>query len=406
MPSSRPLRNAALFVGALLASAPYAALAQETTPKTVDDFRAGAAVEHSGVRDQGNAGFCWAYSTTAMIEAGLLRDRRIQLDLSEEYVAFFNIYDQLLKMAPQLFAMMKRDGTPTAKKNAAINDFVNGALILFFFHPTEGAPDLTSGPNLIEKYGIVPQSVFPFKSKGGLFASRVEGRVRRFINQTLRDPEKSKAFRKRNADGTYSNEPLAEPILVELAKAYTNEAIAPPAEGQPSLAKALLGAYRDGFTYEGVHYDPKEFAKSYLGFAPSNYRVVAVDSKHEKEGLALLSETLAKGEPAELAFTLYEGYSEQAKASGIFQPGLCSGKPCGVAGGHAVLIVNSAQDAKTDRLGGVIIQNSWGPVGLDDRGQPGETKGFQIVTLDYLRKVYTEAKEKPEDRNWTFLIRR
>ncbi len=395
---SKNLRKS-VFVATLFIALP--ALATEP-PKTPADFLISDPVTHSEIRDQGKTGFCWAYSTTAMLEAELLRERGIRTDLSEEYIGFFHIYEQLLKMAPQFFTMEKAapEGQDSPRPG---RDLLNGALVTFFFHPAEGAPDLNLGMDLIEKYGIVPESAFAFKSAKGFFASRIEGRVRRFINQTLRDPVKNKAFRKRKADGTYTTEPLARPMLEALARVYTNE-LDPSTPGK--LAKTLLDVYRSGFAHDGITHDPKTFARDYLGFKRSDYQLLEVTPENEAERFALLRESLAQDRPVQLAFVLYADYSTAAKTTGILQNTLCEGKACPPAGGHAVLIVNEALSASTKRLDGFVIQNSWGAFGLDARGKTDGEKGFQIVTLDYLRRIYTLEKAQPQHRNWSFLLKR
>ncbi len=366
------------------------------------DFVIPEPVPHSDVRDQGKSGFCWAYSTTAMLEAELLRERGIRVDLSEEYLGFFHIYDQLLRMAPHFFQMEKSVADDEANSRP-LRDLLNGALVTFFFHPSEGAPDLELGMDLIEKYGIVPEAAFRYKAEKGVLKNRVEGRIRRFINQTLRDPLKNKEFRKQNTDGSYSYEPLPSPLLQALARVYTDESHLPDSEN--SVADTLLKAYHSGFNYDGLAYDPKAFARDHARFTRSDYKLLEVTPENEAERIALLRETLSKGQSVQLGFMLYQGYSSAAQTTGILQNSLCNEKACPPAGGHAVLIVNEALRASTGDLAGFVIQNSWGPVGLDSRGRKGEEKGFQILTLDYVRRIYTLKETDLKNRHWSFLVK-
>lgn len=370
-------------------------------PKTAQDFISPSAVVHSQVREQGNTGFCWAYSTTAMLEAEILREREIRVDLSEEYLGFFHFYDQVLRMAPKYFKL-ERSVSVDGKESRPLRDLFNGAVVSFVLRPSEGAPDLRLGIDLIQKYGIVPESAFRFKASKGLFASRIQGRARRFINDTLRDPVKNKAFRKRNLDGSYSNEPDADRLMEALARVYTDEmdSLSPAV-----LAEKLLKAYRFGFGFDRVLYKPKTFARNVVGFNHSDYRFFEVTPANEAEQLMVLRQSLSDGRAVQLGFMLNENYSDDAKTSGILQNNLCDGKVCAPAGGHAVLLVNEARSASTHELAGFVIQNSWGPVGLDDEGKAGGEKGFQILTLDYLRRIYTLEKASLDNRHWSFLVK-
>ncbi len=362
----------------------------------------GKPVDHTSVKDQGNVGFCWSYSSTGRIESEFLRKTGKALDLSEEYIGFFHIYDQILAFAPTYFT--------TFEKKPGKSGFGAGLIIYFFFHPGEGAPDLTLANTLIDKYGIVPESAFNYKIHGGFFQKSVEGRVRRFINQVLRDPVRNREFRETNVDGTLSSRPNPGKILTALAKIYTleSEFDAKPAPGALCNSCRLLNAIQ-GFTFAGTTYTPKSFAKNYLGFKASDYEQITVTEKNQAEVLTRLGAALDAGQPAEIGITLFNGYDVAHKTSGVFAPESC-GKTavCEAAGGHALLVVNRTMDPRTRALNGIVVRNSWGTeFGRDADGDRSATKGYDIVTIDYLNELFSKAKvEANESREWSLLLKK
>ncbi len=362
---------------------------------------AGKPVEHTSVKDQGRVGFCWSYSTTARIEAEYLKKTGITLDLSEEFIGFYHIYDQILALAPTYFTTMER--------KPGKSGFGTDLLIYFFFHPGEGAPDLTLANALIEKYGIVPESAFSYKITGGFLQRGVEGRVRRFINQILRDPVKNREYRELNKDGSVSSRPVPAKILAELAKIYTLESEFDPAPKPGEVCRSCeLMAAIQGFDFGGAHYTPKTFAKNLLGFSAANYEQIKVTPKNQAEAYARLQASLENGDAAEIGLTLFNGYHEAHLGNAVFSPETCGATtPCEVAGGHALLIVNRTIDPATRRTNGIVVKNSWGTkTGRDANGEFSASKGYDIITPDYLTEYYKMKLDPGQTPEWDLLVRK
>jgi hypothetical protein len=362
----------------------------------------GKAVEHTPVKDQGNVGFCWSYSTTGRLEAEYLRATGRTVDLSEEYVAFFHIYEQLLQMAPTFFTTMEKK---PGKSGALASIF-----IYLLFHPSEGAPDLRLANRLIGKYGIVPESAFSYKIRGGFLQKTLEGRVRRFINQVLRDPTRNRELRLRDRDGRITSKPDPAKFLEALARVYTleSEFDLPRKPDDPCRSCELLSAI-GGFEHEGARVSPKQFARDTLGFHSTDWKQTIVTAKNHASALERIDQELAAGHVAEIGITLFGGYS-QAHDTGVLSPESCGErKACESAGGHALLVVNRVVDPRTGKTSGYVLKNSWGTKkGRDSEGEvSGEALGYDIITPDYLSELYSRAKvEKNGLRKWYLLVRK
>jgi aminopeptidase C len=358
-------------------------------------------VAHTSVKDQGNVGFCWSYSTVARIESDFLKRTGESVDLSEEFIGFYSLYEQILSAAPTYFTTMERQ---PGKTNIGAD-----LLIYFFFHPGEGAPDLKLANTLVEKYGVVPESAFSYKIKVGFLQRGVEGRVRRFINHILREPTKNAEYRKVDRDGKLTAEPNPEKILIELAKIYTleSEFDLPPAAGAPCRSCELLKAIQ-GFDYAGNHFTPKSFAKDYLKFTATDYEEIIVTAKNQASALARLQFSIDAGNAAEIGLTLFNGFREAHLGDGVFSPETCGAtEQCVSAGGHALLVVNRTIDPRTSKPNGFVVKNSWGTkTGRDANGEKSENAGYDIITPDYLAELFKAKVDSDTDREWYILLKK
>jgi C1A family cysteine protease len=103
-------------------------------------------------------------------------------------------------------------------------------------------------------------------------------------------------------------------------------------------------------------------------------------------------------------------YEDQASAekSGVFSPDNCqNGKCTKTAGGHAVLItgLKNNPSASGDPIDALIIKNSWGNIGLDDKGQTtanAADRGYFLITPPYLSLVEDQASSN----GWSILVQK
>ncbi|MBL7715208.1 MAG: hypothetical protein JNL01_07035 [Bdellovibrionales bacterium] len=352
-------------------------------------------VNHTSVKDQGQVGFCWSYAVSGHIEGNHLRRTGNTVDLSEEWTGFWAIYDQVIKNAPEYFRNEKRKVDKSKKGfkklgnkiSTKTKNLVNLGKIHFFFSVSEGAPDMMQGVELVKKYGVVPESVFSYKIVGDEAQKGVESRVMSFVHDELRDPDLNPKFRLKNADGTLSDQPEPIAILERLAQVYVNEKDG-PAAGKASQADKILNAHRNGFIFEGVHVTPIELVAR-MNFDVDNYHQTKVNQANFDQTIQRIEQALAAGEQVPIGILLMTGYAEAIKGSGILTPESCGLRtPCGIAGGHAILVVGKTTDPQTGQTNGLIIKNSWGAVGLNQSGSKTGATGYQVLTLDYLRENY------------------
>jgi hypothetical protein len=371
-------------------------------------------VPSTPVKDQGGVGFCWAYATCGQIEA--LRDGQ-SVDLSEEWVGFWALYEQLLELAPTYFEKEIRrvevkKGRPLRnflkKASAVKKNVLNHLGVQFFLHPTEGAPDMSVGTKIVKKYGVVPEEVFSYKIVGDPAATSVEQRIIQFINGTLRDPEKNSQFKKKDANGQVLRGdngkvmPDERALLEALARVFTLENL--DASGPGCKACDLIEAHDQGFSYWGQRYHPTEFLEA-LGFDPDQHETVVVTESGFDRAVRGVEGALKAGRSVPIGLILMQGFREAVKGPGLLTPETCgANSPCRSAGGHAVLIVGRTTDA-SGKTNGFLIKNSWGYIGLNKAGQSskGIDSGYQILTLDYLRETYAphaSAGERASGFGW------
>lgn len=366
---------------------------------------------HTSIKDQGRVGFCWSYSGLALIEGEHLKNSQEKLDLSEEYIGFMYLYEQIIKNSSIYFSSEDRIHDPNAYskkwkrkkmklKTSAINLF-NDLKINFLFKVSEGAPDLDLVMNLVKRYGVVTESSFGYKIQGSNAEKSVEKRVMDFVNTKLRDPAFNKKYRKQNQDGTYSTEPITEAIFEDLIKAYTLED--QNLNPDDRCDSCDLVQSKESFDHKGQRYSPKDFLERYIGFNVGEYTQIKVTKENFQSSMRKMENSLRDGHAVQLGVILLTGYSEAVKGSGILMPENCGiYTPCTPQGGHAILAVNHTKDQNGD-LSGIIIKNSWGPIGLDVNGEKTGPKGFQIITPDYLSRIYNNnpTQEAPaSSANW------
>lgn len=172
----------------------------------------------TSVKDQANSGTCWCYATLSFLESELLRTGKGEFDLAEMYVVRYNYIER-----------MKDNYYKGGKGNVDQGSVCHMAI------------------NVIDKYGIVPQSVY----NGINYAS--EGN----------DHTELSAYIKAISAASVSLKNRSEEYF-ELEKA---------------LMDAYLGEVPESFEYEGKTYTPESFAE-YLGIDKDDYVEITSFSHH------------------------------------------------------------------------------------------------------------------------------
>jgi hypothetical protein len=353
-------------------------------------------VVHTAARDQGDAGFCWAYSFSGLIESEALKQGKA-ITLSPEYLALNHIPYMIQSLYP-LFE--------TADSSVIFGGLLKH-LIGKMFDP-EGSLSLTETLTELGEIGVVPESVYNYKFP---FATGPNGKLQE-IHPTLQ--EKLEAFTKTNL----------------LNKSKLNYYKSNPDALRQDLAKAIgvsVPKPTDTFTYDGQSYTALTFMKNYLGYDPKNYQeVVIMDGKYapdplvatptdktqqpvtgysHAQALETIRAAVKDNVAVPIAFLVYED-QKQAEKSGVFTPKNCLNNSCTkIAGGHSVLITGLKDDVQSssDPIDALIIKNSWGDIALGDMGQTvgdDSQKGFFLITQDYL----TQAEKQPKQSGWSFAV--
>jgi len=160
-------------------------------------------IEASSVKSQGRTGTCWSFSTSSFIESEIFRKTGKNIDISEMYTVR-NIYDD------KAWNYVMRQGKSQFSEGGLAHDVINS----------------------IRKNGIVPESVFSgIKLNGKVYN---HGNVIPAMKIVLDD------YIKNDKDSKHPNwkRHIKKLLNSEIGKKPTN------------------------FTYEGIEFTPKSFAKS------------------------------------------------------------------------------------------------------------------------------------------------
>jgi aminopeptidase C len=206
-----------IFLTLLLALFILPSIAQKknaTTPtpsKTEEGYKFTPVVELKAmpVKNQSNTGTCWCFATTSFIESELLRMGKDEYDLSEMWIVRYNYVDRLKDNFIQL-----------GKGNLGQGSLAHDWMIEFV------------------KNGIVPNEVYSGLNYS--LPNHNHSEFNSFVNAIATVPVQ----RKRESDQYFS---IVDAVL-----------------------DTYLGKVPDTFTYKGVGYTPKSFAKS-LGINPDDY---------------------------------------------------------------------------------------------------------------------------------------
>ncbi|MDE6483454.1 MAG: C1 family peptidase [Rikenellaceae bacterium] len=174
------------------------------------------------VRNQARSGTCWCFSTMAVLESDALKHGKAEqnIDLSEMWVVRHAYLEKILKY-------VRMHGKAELGQGGNAHDV----------------------PNMIEKYGIVPESVYPGLNYGT--DSHVHGEV----------------------DGVLKA--YADVIVSNPNRTLTTAWI----EGVEGILDAYFGKRPETFEIDGKTYTPRSYAEE-LGFTNSDYIDVTSFSHH------------------------------------------------------------------------------------------------------------------------------
>jgi hypothetical protein len=338
------------------------------------------AIEQTAVRDQMAVGFCWAYASMAFMESKYLAEKSEKVDLSEEALGFYRIIDQL----EYLTSLYQKDGTAT---HAELAQVVNKASLQGWFvrrDPKDTRFKMHDAFELIDLYGVVPESVWNVKFDAGKKTTTMENAVRSGYLALMKRKGKS---------GTVSLQDLKS--ILAHPKAFGS---VPPSE----------------FSFQGRQVSAKELAREVMGFRGSDYSLVAAESSRDLgKVVTALKRGLARGLSVPIGFgvtfsMLKQGNFSHENRPDSFYDSISQEEAARVFvkdGGHAVLVTDyvnkggregamsesevAAETAKSsEELDYVKFKNSWGlKAGSNERGSriSGSVDGYYKLDLGYLK---------------------
>jgi len=199
----------------------FPAMAQVTNkPGSQYQFKEIHSVDKTAVRDQCRTGTCWSYSTLSFFESELIKMGKGSHDLSEMFVAR-NAYVE------KAITFVRMGGKHQFDEGGEGHDI----------------------PFIIEKYGIVPESVY-----SGL----VNGKTRHNHNQLMS---------------------VLKPVVEAIAKEKPGQIGPEWIQAVEGILDAYLGKIPESFEYQGKTYTPQTFAKS-LGLNMNDYAMLTSFTHH------------------------------------------------------------------------------------------------------------------------------
>jgi len=169
-------------------------------------------LDATSVKNQYRTGTCWSFSAISLLESEMMRMGKDAADLSEMWI-------------------VRHTYPEKAKRYVRFHGNLN-------FSPGGAFHDVT---NMMEKYGLVPESVYSGLEYGtekhnhGELDAVLKGYVENVI---------------KNENGDIT--PVWHDGFIDVVETY-------------------LGKKPETFTYEGKEYSPQSFAKEYVGLDPDNY---------------------------------------------------------------------------------------------------------------------------------------
>jgi hypothetical protein len=316
-------------------------------------------IPQTGVRDQGRLGICWAYGTTALIESELLRAKNIQVDISEEALAFEHMAEALRAQfatmtSSDLIEFIMRGQLPEGWVTRTTKELAS----MYEDSPYVQHDALA----LIKIHGAVPESAWSFKIKTLQEKDQLVRAVRQNVRQAM-------------AEGLIIQKLTVEQIkdLVLVGRYGTAFPSKPPKY----------------FQWQGEFTTSVEFAKNFLNFDADFWEAIAIRNEDDVPSFIQgVKETLARGYSVPLAFPINIDRISGDTFRADEPRKDYSWSSYGRDGGHLVLVTDfmnkggtrgAVSQATLDQelakpsseLDALLFKNSWG-VGAktNEKGQP------------------------------------
>ena len=215
------MKNSIIIAAALCCSLTVSAQGQRPPQPKMPNFifTTVDSIAITPVKNQSNAGTCWAYSGIGFLESEILRTKKKAYDLSEMYVAFNTYMDRAEKA-------VRTSGDVSFGQGGDFGDILV----------------------TMEQYGMVPDSEMP---AGAMYGKELSNHSELSA--------------------------LTNPMVDAIAKGRLRNGMQVSPDGEQLYKKALravhevyLGKCPEKFTFEGKEYTPLSFAKT-LGINPKDY---------------------------------------------------------------------------------------------------------------------------------------
>ncbi len=194
-------------------------------------------IPQTPVKNQYAIGFCWSYATLALIESNHKLDTGEEIDLSEEALGY-------MRMRYEMAAVAKKYRAADIPADE-VRKWLEDKSLEGWFVRSHGSSPVDDAMELIDRYGLVPESTWSLK-----FKSRAEVNA---LKRAMIEPYL--AFL--NSDEPISNTALDKVMTVDGAFP----------ESPPSK-----------FMFDERYYTPQEFAKNYLKFQSRDYKLLQAKS--------------------------------------------------------------------------------------------------------------------------------
>lgn len=322
--------SASLGLSAFLASCnPVNTNEQQSAAKFAD-------VKVTSTKDQGDAGFCWAYTTIAMIEADYLARTGMSIDLSEEalgYVKVAHDFEDYINCNLE-FDIDPTSGRDICGKNRMSEGGLSGS-------SDENTFKHVFAGDLIKRWGLVPESQWNVKFN--------------YENNSF-----SKVYPKVKDD-------LAKVVLRLQSE---GKKVVSMAEVFNVLNKGLFGSSPpfDGFNNGSGFMNSVQYAQQVIGFQKESLITRSVTKENFSNEITNVVAALGRGKSVGIMTSLLEDQLHGNLFEGWLEPGT-------VRGAHAMLITDirnpnssygytgesvSSFASKINTDSRFLLKNSWG----------------------------------------------